>query len=64
LKSGVSKGIIIGEKRGTGGFGYDPIFLPEKEIGTFAELDIAMKNMISHRGRAFNKLAETMTGKE
>jgi XTP/dITP diphosphohydrolase len=60
MRSGISKGIIVGEMRGTGGFGYDPIFLPEKEIKTFAELDLARKNIISHRGRAFGMLAQAM----
>lgn len=60
MQSGISKGIIVGEMRGSGGFGYDPIFLPEKETKTFAELDIARKNIISHRGRAFGKLAQAM----
>jgi XTP/dITP diphosphohydrolase len=62
MRSGACRGAIIGEMRGTGGFGYDPVFMPENEIKTFAELDLERKNTISHRGRAFAKLAEAMQG--
>ncbi len=41
---------------GTGGFGYDPVFVPENESRTFAELSAAEKNRISHRGRAVREL--------
>jgi XTP/dITP diphosphohydrolase len=49
---GVVEGRIIGAPRGTGGFGYDPIFVPDQGDRTFAELDKEAKNAISHRGRA------------
>ncbi|MEM8765329.1 MAG: non-canonical purine NTP diphosphatase [Bacteroidota bacterium] len=49
-------GKIIDEKRGEGGFGYDPIFMPEGYDKTFAELPLSIKNQISHRGKAFQKL--------
>ncbi|MCF6366412.1 MAG: non-canonical purine NTP diphosphatase [Bacteroidales bacterium] len=55
---GIIKGKIIKEKRGTSGFGYDPIFLPEGYNKTFAGLSSEIKNKISHRGIATNKLAE------
>ena len=51
-------GEIITEKRGGQGFGYDPIFLPEGYNKTFAELGTDIKNQISHRARATQKLAE------
>jgi XTP/dITP diphosphohydrolase len=51
-------GEIIHEKRGTAGFGYDPIFVPEGEQRTFAEMSGEEKNRISHRARAFEKLLE------
>lgn len=54
---GEVQGTITHEARGTGGFGYDPIFLPEMSDLTFAELDPMRKNAISHRGRAVWKLA-------
>jgi len=45
-------GVIAEEPRGTGGFGYDPLFLPDGYKQTFAELPIGIKNSISHRGKA------------
>jgi XTP/dITP diphosphohydrolase len=53
---GVVNGIIIHEKRGTEGFGYDPVFVPEGGKLTFAEMPLSEKNLISHRARAFEKL--------
>jgi XTP/dITP diphosphohydrolase len=55
---GVLKGEIIEEKRGTGGFGYDPIFLPEGTTKTLAEISMEEKNKISHRAKALQKLVE------
>lgn len=49
---GVCNGEIIKEQRGKQGFGYDPVFVPEGYKKTFAELDAATKNEISHRGKA------------
>jgi len=53
-------GIVIDEPRGTGGFGYDPIFLLPELGKTAAELDPAEKNRISHRGQAMAELARRM----
>jgi XTP/dITP diphosphohydrolase len=50
-------GSLLYEPRGTGGFGYDPIFVPEGDTRTTAELDPVDKDAISHRGRAFRALA-------
>lgn len=55
---GVVEGHIIPEKRGTEGFGYDPIFVPEGYDQTFAQLGSEIKNSISHRARAVAKLVE------
>ena len=55
---GVCSGRIIGESRGDGGFGYDPIFVPEGYDKTFAELGEKVKNQESHRGRAVRSLVE------
>ena len=49
---GVSPGAIAGRPGGTGGFGYDPIFVPDGFDATFAELPPAAKQQISHRARA------------
>lgn len=54
---GVCKGTITTEPRGTGGFGYDPVFVPDGYDSTFAELDPGVKNEISHRGKAVRKMA-------
>lgn len=56
LFEGIVKGEIIKEKRGGAGFGYDPIFVPEGYDLTFAELGNDIKNTISHRARAVEKL--------
>ena len=54
---GEVRGSLLYTPRGTGGFGYDPIFVPEGGSRTTAELDPAAKDAISHRGRAFRALA-------
>ena len=53
---GVCKGEITKQKKGSGGFGYDPIFKPYEEIYTFAELSLDRKNQIGHRGKAVTNL--------
>jgi XTP/dITP diphosphohydrolase len=58
LFEGIIKGEIIKEKRGDTGFGYDPIFVPEGYDQTFAEMGDEIKNKISHRAVAINKLCE------
>ncbi len=58
LFEGIVNGTIIHERKGTEGFGYDPIFQPEGYQQTFAELGMDIKNTISHRARAVKKLAE------
>jgi XTP/dITP diphosphohydrolase len=55
---GVCKGTILNEQRGSNGFGYDPVFYITELKKTFAEMDPAEKNTISHRGIAFRKMAE------
>lgn len=56
LFEGIIKGEIINEKRGSEGFGYDPIFIPNGYSKTFAEMPITEKSKISHRGLAVEKL--------
>ena len=53
---GIVHGEIISEKRGENGFGYDPIFIPEGALKTFAEMTLTEKNQYSHRARAFQKM--------
>jgi XTP/dITP diphosphohydrolase len=53
---GTCEGSLILEPRGSGGFGYDPIFVPEGDARTMAELSPEEKHAISHRGRAFRAL--------
>ena len=55
---GIVEGKIISKKKGISGFGYDPIFQPDGFKETFAEMNLANKNKISHRGRAVQKLIE------
>ncbi len=56
LMDGIVEGLILDEKHGTEGFGYDPIFQPDGFSKTFAEMDLSEKSQISHRGRAVQKL--------
>ena len=53
---GELKGVILDEPKGRGGFGYDPLFLVPEYGRTVAELPMAIKNAISHRGQAFAKM--------
>lgn len=52
---GVVRGCLILEPRGELGFGYDPIFVPEGDTRTFAEMELSEKNQFSHRAKAFHK---------
>jgi XTP/dITP diphosphohydrolase len=53
---GICKGQIATSKSGAGGFGYDPIFIPDGYNISFAEMAASEKNKISHRGKAIHKL--------
>jgi len=54
--TGERHGHIALDEHGEGGFGYDPLFIPDGETKTFAQMTIEEKNMVSHRGRAIEKL--------
>ena len=56
IAEGVVHGVILEAPRGTGGFGYDPVFLPRGESRTYAEMDLDEKNRVSHRGRAMKEM--------
>jgi XTP/dITP diphosphohydrolase len=58
LFEGTVEGKIIQELRGTEGFGYDPVFIPNGKTSTFAEMELTEKNTVSHRARAFEKLKD------
>ena len=61
LSEGTCTGRITFEPRGEGGFGYDPLFVPDTFNQTFAELPDSIKNQISHRARALLKTKEFLT---
>ncbi len=60
--AGELKGLIASEPSGDGGFGYDPLFIVPEYGMTLAELPLAVKNRISHRGKAFASLKEFLAG--
>ena len=64
LFEGIVEGVITYERSGVEGFGYDPIFQPKGYDKTFAELGADIKNQISHRARATEKLSEYLKNKE
>ena len=59
---GVVEGTIADRERGTGGFGYDSLFVPQGSDRTFAELPASEKNRISHRARALQKIVPILEG--
>ena len=63
LFEGICEGTIGYGKRGKGGFGYDPIFVPDGSIHTFAEMKIEEKNQFSHRKKATDKLITYLSDK-
>jgi XTP/dITP diphosphohydrolase len=56
--TGTVEGSILESSRGTAGFGYDPLFIPDGHEETFAELGATIKNSLSHRSRALKKVVE------
>ena len=60
---GICRGSITSEKRGSDGFGYDPVFQPEGASKTFAEMELSEKSKLSHRGIAVRKLCAFLSEK-
>jgi XTP/dITP diphosphohydrolase len=58
---GIVKGTIATTRKGTGGFGYDPIFIPEGHTQSFGEMSLAEKNQLSHRAIAVQRLTEFLS---
>ena len=56
LFEGVCNGVIIEERRGKGGFGYDPVFVPDGSTKSFGEMTLEEKNRFSHRKKAADQL--------
>lgn len=61
VEFGVMPGTIVHEPRGTGGFGYDPLFVPEGHTLTSAELSAEEKDSLSHRGKALRLIARHLS---
>ena len=59
--TGIINGKISNKKKGSNGFGYDPIFIPNGYRETFAEMDFALKNSIDHRAKAYLKIKNFFT---
>jgi len=62
LFEGTCHGTVPQEARGAGGFGFDPVFVPQGETRTFAEMDLGEKEAHSHRGRALARLRDGLAG--
>ena len=60
VRAGACEGVLLTEARGTGGFGYDPLFFIPSLGRTMAEIDLAEKNRLSHRAVAFRALAQAL----
>ena len=63
LFEGIVEGKILREEKGTGGFGYDSLFVPLDNSRSFAEMTIEEKNILSHRGKAIGELRRFLNGK-
>ena len=64
LFEGMVEGTIATHKKGTAGFGYDPLFIPEGYATSFAEMPLSEKNLVSHRARAFSNFVAHMQAKK
>jgi XTP/dITP diphosphohydrolase len=55
---GICQGTILSERRGSSGFGYDPVFVPDGSVKSFAEMTMSEKNVFSHRRKAIEMLTD------
>lgn len=62
VREGIVRGRLLSEPLGGGGFGYDPLFMPDGHDRSYAQLTASEKNAISHRSRAFRELAPLISG--
>lgn len=60
---GAVEGIIVNQEKGVGGFGYDPLFVPEGYCETFGQLPVEVKNQLSHRARALEKVKQFLVSR-
>lgn len=60
IAEGICRGVITEQPRGTHGFGYDPVFVPEGHETTFAEMESKLKNTLSHRAKAFEIMRDEL----
>ena len=60
LAEGTTRGVLVVQPRGAGGFGWDPVFVPDGELRTCAELDPEEKDDLGHRGRAWRALGRSL----
>lgn len=63
LFEGAVEGVLLEKKMGAEGFGYDPLFVPDGFVQTFAEMSAGQKNQLSHRGEAVRKMVEFLTNR-
>lgn len=61
IAKGVAHGSISLEMAGEGGFGYDPVFVPEEHTRTYAQMEVGEKNTMSHRGRAMARFLDELS---
>ncbi len=64
IAEGDTRGELVLEPRGKGGFGWDPIFVPEGRRETYAELGASVKDRLGHRGKAWRRLRRSLSGAE